>query len=711
MYFKTSIHRVVLCLCFASTMLIACNQGEISDSSTSSLTQEHPFKLGKALDDSNLTKIPSSRSARSAEKVPPSNTGGWLIDTSNRKLVRSFYNSVYLASEGTQIDWSGDQNNCTSGTTSTDFKNSVVARINYFRAMAGVPANITLNSTYNTKAQQAALMMSANNSLNHNPPSSWSCYTADGDQAAGSSNISLGSNGWDAVSGQVRDNGANNTRVGHRRWLLFPQTLQMGAGDVAANGSYSAANSIWVFDGNSGNPRPTTRDDFVAWPTKGYNPYQVVPMRWSLSYPNADFSNATVTVRQDATAVPVTIDDQASPGYGENTITWHPTSMSTDYGARWPKPVSDTDYQVTVDNVVVNGITTSFSYTVTVIDPQTAAVNEETITIAGDATPIAGVSTNYSFSSISNAVAYNAIIADIDSSLETYDAEDGGTNVTDGTDPTYTLIYSGSGTNGTSVYRLAPATFMETVEFPEVYIPSANAQIQFDSKLGYATDEQTAAVQISIDDGASWKDVYKLTGTGLGSPEETSFSTHNISLAGYDNKLVKFRATYSHTGFRYTGTSASVSFLIDNIQVSNAKSVATQTIKESIGVSNFSFVPENDKEYALAARAIFWNGYTAIEWGNILFATPEADSDIDGMPDAWEILHNLNPASALDATLDADSEGLTNLEEYQNGTDPNKADSDSDGMDDKDEIVAGRDPNDPSDGAGSFIPIIIDLVL
>jgi len=47
-----------------------------------------------------------------------------------------------------------------------------------------------------------------------------------------------------------------------------------------------------------------------------------------------------------------------------------------------------------------------------------------------------------------------------------------------------------------------------------------------------------------------------------------------------------------------------------------------------------------------------------------------ADSDSDGMPDAWETVHGLNPA-VNDAAGNPDHDGYTNLEEYQNGTDPN----------------------------------------
>jgi hypothetical protein len=47
-----------------------------------------------------------------------------------------------------------------------------------------------------------------------------------------------------------------------------------------------------------------------------------------------------------------------------------------------------------------------------------------------------------------------------------------------------------------------------------------------------------------------------------------------------------------------------------------------------------------------------------------------ADSDGDGMPDDWETLYNFNVNSSADALQDADGDLMTNLQEYNAGTNP-----------------------------------------
>ncbi len=109
------------------------------------------------------------------------------------------------------------------------------------------------------------------------------------------------------------------------------------------------------------------------------------------------------------------------------------------------------------------------------------------------------------------------------------------------------------------------------------------------------------------------------------------------------------------------------------------------------------------------------------------------DADGDGMPDAWEIWHGLEPLRN-DAAEDADIDDLINLDEFRQGTDPWLADSDADrlldgdevhthftqprledtdggGVIDGDEVERGSDPLDGSDDTARPASVLLPAVL
>jgi hypothetical protein len=73
------------------------------------------------------------------------------------------------------------------------------------------------------------------------------------------------------------------------------------------------------------------------------------------------------------------------------------------------------------------------------------------------------------------------------------------------------------------------------------------------------------------------------------------------------------------------------------------------------------------------------------------------DADCDGLPDAWELAHGLDPDWAGDAWLDADGDAASNAQELLAGTDPRRADTDGDGYADGQELATGFSPTDPTD--------------
>ena len=77
------------------------------------------------------------------------------------------------------------------------------------------------------------------------------------------------------------------------------------------------------------------------------------------------------------------------------------------------------------------------------------------------------------------------------------------------------------------------------------------------------------------------------------------------------------------------------------------------------------------------------------------------DADFSGIPDWYEMKYALEPGSAALAAADSDGDGLSNLQEFQRGTDPHNADTDGDGLSDGAEVALGTNPlNADSDGDG-----------
>lgn len=106
----------------------------------------------------------------------------------------------------------------------------------------------------------------------------------------------------------------------------------------------------------------------------------------------------------------------------------------------------------------------------------------------------------------------------------------------------------------------------------------------------------------------------------------------------------------------------------------------------------------NKREYVVTGSYIV-SGATA-QFDSVefeLIAGEEYDSDGDGMCNYWEWFYSgtgLDPHSWNDPSGDADGDELSDIREYESGSDPLSADTDGDGFTDLAEVVAGSDPDD-----------------
>lgn len=303
-----------------------------------------------------ITVLMLQTACTKTENVNPTDSTA-TTDGSNKAAIQKLYTDEYVASVISDIGWTGDATSCTPGNTPSTTQNKVLQRINFYRQLVGLPGNIVLNDTKSQKCMQAALMSTANNSLSHSPPTSWSCYTADGREAAGKSNLSLGSAGSRAIDSYIRDAGSGNYFVGHRRWILYPKLAEVGTGDT------DRSNALWVI-GNFGS-EPDNMPEFVAYPAQGFMPQDLVYPRWSFSIPAADFSGTTVTMTDaNGNAVNLTQEQLNNGGFGDRTIVWVPEGIDT-------QSTEDVVYNVKLTGVKLStGETKEYSYQVTLFKAQ-----------------------------------------------------------------------------------------------------------------------------------------------------------------------------------------------------------------------------------------------------------------------------------------------------------------------------------------------------
>lgn len=544
--------------------------------------------------------------------------GGYRVDVANRAEVRNFYNTVYVASEGVAMGWTGAHAGCDPGTTAPVFREAVLRRINYFRAMAGVPADVTLNDAFNVKAQEAALIMSAQGGLSHGPPPDWACYTAVGAEAAANSNLALGSQGPAAIDGYMQDHGLGNEAVGHRRWLVYPQTRIMGTGDVAAHETRMAANATWVFDGNFGGTRPATREAYVAWPPPGYVPYSQVYTRWSFGHPDADFGSASVTLSSNTIPVEVRLEPLVN-GVGEPTLVWYVNGSNPEDPGASPKPAGDVEYSVVIRGVRLRGASVDLGYTVRAFDPAEPGPGEVLPAITGPSAPAVGVATRYTFDAVPGAEGYDWRQARREVGELVEGAEANQTGFTAQTSGGYDVVVRAPVAAGSFAYHLAHPNppGLQALVYPTVFRVVPDSEIRFRSRLGWATELQRASVQISLNEGKTWVEVYGQPGTdGQG---ETGFQARVAALGAYAGRTVQVRFVYDYQGpgSYFPQTTEGVGWHLDEIEFRNLDRLVQVTAPEATAGAAFDFVAPGAADYLLQARARVFGGF-GLDWGPAL---------------------------------------------------------------------------------------------
>lgn len=563
----------------------------------------------------------------------PVPTRGFAVDTSDRQDVVSFYHAVYAASEGYQnrIAWTGNYTSTAAGaegTVSAAFAGDVERRVNFFRALSGVRAEVRVNSgaTVNilpgdafkpdpatTKAaasQRSALMIirtyPGNGGLSHNPSNSnTTAWTPAAWNANKNGSLALGYFGPGAVDAYLKEDvmgtSAWNVDVGHRRWILCQWSSDFATGDTPGNFNSAAntvrppSNSLYVIPKTSEldyDPDPV----FAAYPSGGFFPAPLNSPYWSLSYPSADFSVATVSMKDASSNSVATNVVSRSVGFGDNSLVWQvPAAVAAKTAA------SDIRWNVTVSNIRGEGVPSSYSYAVTLIDPNRLL---HTPHITGTSSPFSS-GASYQLGTVPGADRMEARFYLRANTAWSEGAEDlPGGGVIDRTSGTYPFRGSNTGyvKSGAKAFRLTFPTrydpFLNGVpeqifELGRSLVPAAGAKLNFSFRRGLMTGASKMVVETSQDSGFTWAPLDAVY-PGLGGTGDAAYQPVSLALpASGEPVQVRFRyylsdpqsALYSHQDY----PSQPTGIFIDDISTTGCDWLQLNGSASGVGLSSFQF--------------------------------------------------------------------------------------------------------------------------
>lgn len=576
---------------------------------------------------------------------------GFSVDTSVRNDVVSFWQNVYLKSEGYQnrIAWTGNYTNLAAGaegTISPAFVADVERRTNFIRALCGAPANCRFNTgatvnifptdkyptanaplssstTKSAAAQRSALMINStcrpvnpqggqgsSAALSHDPIVSCYGWTTAAWNANSKGNLAYSYYGPTAIDAYFREDVAGvsawNFDVGHRRWLLNLQSTNFATGDTPgkspeANGNVAIppSNAVYVVPKNS-ELDSTATPRFVPYPGAGFFPAPLNSPFWSLSYPGADFSSATVSMTT-ADDTPISVSGiTRNVGYGDNAIVWNVPQSVADRSVS-----GDVTYKVTVSGISGSGVPTSHSYSVTLINPNRSA---DDLTVSGNAAPPL-VGASYTFSRSVNSDAMEVGFFQPADTVWLEGAEDPPSpRIIDRTDSSYPLRANVTQTNtgspssyfrtGSKAFRLTfPSSYEPSMggvpdqifEIDRELLPGNGASLNFWYRKGYMTTGTVVYLETSTDGGVSWNTPAQPTvaGGSSGTPD-SGFTSKSVTLPSSTTPLrVRFRMVYV-SGSLYTlgaQPAAATGIFIDDISATNCLTLEKRGAVESTSSS------------------------------------------------------------------------------------------------------------------------------
>lgn len=293
-------------------------------------------------------------------------------------LIFQFSNSLtstlYAENAADIYDNQPNIGNCNAGTIKQTIKDKILKYVNDIRTIHGLSA-VTYATDGDVKAQEAALICTANGTISHTPPPSSACYTANGRTGAEQSNLYIyyfqGGGGIlpdsdESIEAWMIDD--NTPSLGHRLSIINPFLTKIAFGRV--DGKPKAGDmQAWDVSSMTMNYQSyvngSTTVDYVACPQNNY-PVKLFKKDWLMSFSaiadkdnwggnfqSVNFNNATIEVKNGNTKLSITDKSFNNNGNGSmgNCLIWKAVGLQ-----------DEIEYDVAIGNVLVNGQPKSYTY-------------------------------------------------------------------------------------------------------------------------------------------------------------------------------------------------------------------------------------------------------------------------------------------------------------------------------------------------------------
>lgn len=175
------------------------------------------------------------------------------------------------------------------------------------------------------------------------------------------------------------------------------------------------------------------------------------------------------------------------------------------------------------------------------------------------------------------------------------------------------------------------------------------------------------------------------------------FQINANQLTGFNAQIVLGSTTPIPTSLAVTAPTSNLTIVGQTLQLGTMASFADGTVKDVTAAATGTQYTVSNPSIATVSADGF---VTAVSSGTVVIqavnegrqgiATIQvliAGASHGGIPDSWAIAHGLDPNDPAMPFEDPDHDGLTNLQEFQNGTDPNNPDTDGDGLTDGQEVL------------------------